>query len=80
LYNLEFTREILNDFFSIYNYILCLNKNELYKIYDIYLKILDSTRTDIPYMLQDYWKENEERLQLTGNFLPENSNLYKFRK
>lgn len=44
-------------------------------VYDIYLKTLDSTRCDIPEDLQPYWVENQERLGLTGKFLPKDSQL-----
>lgn len=42
---------------------------------DTYLKILDSTRADIPDDLQSEWKKRKTRLGLTGKFLPDNSNL-----
>ena len=38
--------------------------------------ILDKTKADIPYDLQDYYKENTARLGLTGKFLPVSSNLF----
>lgn len=47
-------------------------------IMDLYLKTLDSTRCDIPEDLQWYWIGNQERLGLTGKFLPETSNLRKY--
>lgn len=47
-------------------------------IMDLYLKTLDSTRCDIPEDLQWYWIGNQERLGLTGKFLPETSNLCKY--
>jgi hypothetical protein len=42
---------------------------------DTYLKILDSTRADIPDDLQAEWKKRKTRLGLTGKFLPDNSKL-----
>ena len=45
-----------------------------------YLKILDSTRTDIPENLQQYWIDNQERLGLKGKFLPDVSNLIPHQK
>lgn len=42
---------------------------------DIYLKILDSTRADIPDDLQVEWKKRRAKLGLTGKFLPDNSAL-----
>ena len=56
-----------------------LSEQDLNKVYDIYLKILDSTRADIPEDLQDYWIANQERLQLKGKFLPDDSNLVKYK-
>lgn len=77
LYGLEFSQNILNNFLEIYAFInQHLSMIDLYGVYDIYLKILDSTRCDIPYMLQDYWMNNKDRLDLKGNFLPENSKLH----
>ena len=42
---------------------------------DIYFKILDSTRADIPDDLQAYWLAKRHALDLTGKFLPDNSKL-----
>jgi len=42
---------------------------------NIYFKILDSTRTDIPDDLQNEWIIRKEKLGLTGKFLPEDSAL-----
>jgi len=79
LYGADFSNEILENYFSI---IESLKKNlseqDLNRVYDIYLKILDSTRADIPEDLQDYWIASQERLQLKGKFLPEDSNLIKY--
>jgi hypothetical protein len=46
---------------------------------DSYLKILDSTRADIPDNLQQYWIDNQSRLVLKGKFLPDTSNLVKYK-
>jgi hypothetical protein len=56
-----------------------LSPQDLHAVYDTYLKILDSTRADIPEDLQSYWIENQERLALKGKFLPDNSNLIQYR-
>jgi hypothetical protein len=45
------------------------------KMLDIYFKILDSTRADIPDDLHSEWKKRKSRLGLTGKFLPDNSAL-----
>ena len=41
----------------------------------IYLKILDRTRVDIPDDLQEYWIQHKDEFGLTGKFLPDDSNL-----
>lgn len=42
---------------------------------NIYFKILDSTRADIPDDLQDEWRKRKDSLGLTGKFLPDTSAL-----
>jgi hypothetical protein len=80
-YNINLTQDILNDYFELMDYIKNnLPKNKLNNILDRYLKILDSTRADIPLDLQDYWIKNQDRLELKGKFLPDNSNLIKYKK
>lgn len=80
LYKADFTPEILENYFSVMEALKSnLSEQDLNKVYDIYLKILDSTRTDIPEDLQDYWIANQERLQLKGKFLPDDSNLVKYK-
>lgn len=79
LYNFNLTEEILQNYHKLQEYLTkYLSKKDLYGIYDIYLKTLDSTRCDIPEDLQTYWINNQNRLGLKGKFLPENSNLYKY--
>ena len=56
-----------------------ISKERFNQVLDIYLKILDSTRADIPTDLQDYWIQNQDRLSLKGKFLPDNSNLVKYK-
>jgi hypothetical protein len=78
-YGLNLDKETLGDYFKLKETLEAgLSPEELNKIYDIYLKILDSTRADIPEDLQSYWIENQERLGLKGKFLPDNSNLIKY--
>jgi len=80
LYKADFTSEILENYFSVMEALKKnLSEQDLNKVYDIYLKILDSTRADIPEDLQDYWIANQERLQLKGKFLPDDSNLVKYK-
>lgn len=45
---------------------------------NIYFKILDSTRTDIPDNLQKEWVKRRETLALTGKFLPDSSKLKRY--
>ena len=42
---------------------------------NIYFKILDSTRADIPDDMQDEWRKRKDSLGLTGKFLPDTSVL-----
>lgn len=74
-YNVEFTKDTLSNFFTLMTFIRNNLKEDSNSIFDIYLKILDSTRCDIPDPLQSYWLDNRERLGLTGKFLPETSKL-----
>ena len=79
-YGLNLDKETLGDYFKLKETLEAgLSPEELNKIYDIYLKILDSTRADIPEDLQAYWIENQERLGLKGKFLPDNSNLTQYK-
>lgn len=81
LYHFNITRDILSNYFKTQEYLKKnLDEKELHAIWDIYLQTLDHTRCDIPEDLQPYWMENQDRLKLTGKFLPEDSNLYKLRK
>jgi hypothetical protein len=78
-YNLNLDRDTIGDYFKTVETLEAgLSPEELNRVYDIYLKILDSTRADIPEDLQSYWIENQERLGLKGKFLPDNSNLIKY--
>lgn len=80
-FNINLTQDILNDYFELMNYIRKhLPKDKLNQIFDIFLKILDSTRADIPYDLQDYWIQNQDRLGLKGKYLPDDSKLTKYKK
>lgn len=80
LYNFDLTEEILQNYHKLQDYLKKhLDEEELHQIWDRYLKILDSTRCDIPNDLQEYWLDNQERLGLDGKFLPSDSKLYPFR-
>lgn len=73
--NVKFTHDQTEDYFKLHKLIKKLPKNEYDGIIDIYLKILDSTRADIPDDMQDEWKKRKTRLGLTGKFLPPGSRL-----
>ncbi len=79
LYGIKLDQSTLDDYFKLIDY---LKKNladdDLNGIYDKYLKILDSTRADIPEDLQQYWVQNKERLDLKGKFLPDDSKLKQY--
>ena len=76
LYGFHITEKILQNYFELQKFLRKnLNNNDLFGIYNIYLKTLDSTRCDIPEDLQAYWVEHQDQLGLTGKFLPNDSNL-----
>lgn len=80
LYGFNLDQETLQNYFKLQEFLKNhLDSEELHAIWDRYLKILDSTRCDVPADLQEYWLDNQERLGLTGKFLPEDSKLYPFR-
>lgn len=79
LYNINLTEEIASNFHTLYTYIMRnLRDKDLNLIFDTYLKILESTRADIPNELQQYWIDNKERLNLTGKFLLDDSKLKQY--
>ena len=76
LYNINLTFDTIEDYFKLISILQHgLSKEDLHAVYDTYLKILDSTRADIPDDLQQYWIVNQQRLGLKGKFLPEDSKL-----
>ena len=80
-YGLSLSQDILNDYFELMNSLKKnLSKDKLNQVLDTYLKILDSTRADIPFDIQDYWVANQDRLGLKGKFLPDDSKLTKYKK
>ena len=81
LYGFEVTPDILSNFFKLQEFLeKNLSKDQLEKLYGRYLKILDSTRCDIPSTLQNYWLDNQDSLGLTGKYLPSSSVLFPFRE
>ena len=80
IYGFDINENILEDYFKLQKFLKeNLSEEELNAIYDRYLKILDSTRADIPEDLQEYWIANQERLGLNGKFLPDDSKLIKYK-
>ena len=79
-YSLDLDRDTIGDYFKLIEALEAgLSPQDLHAVYDTYLKILDSTRADIPEDLQSYWIDNQERLGLKGRFLPDNSNLTQYK-
>lgn len=75
-YGFKLTSDILQNYFKLQEFLTSnLDENTLSSIYDTFLKILDSTRADIPEDLQQYWMDNQQRLGLKGKFLPDDSKL-----
>lgn len=81
MYGFNINEKILQNYFDLQEF---LKKNlkleDLHAVWNTYLKILDSTRCDVPEDLQAYWVEHQDELGLTGKFLPNNSNLIALRK
>lgn len=81
LYGTNISQDTLEDYHKVMEYMKKnLSKEDFNSVADIYLKILDSTRADIPTDLQEYWIENQDRLGLKGKFLPDDSALIKYKK
>lgn len=79
-YNINLDLSTLSDYFKLIEILKNnLGKEELEGILNRYIKILDHTRADIPEDLQDYWIEKQQELGLKGKFLPDNSNLAKYK-
>ena len=79
-FKLNLSQDVLNDYFELMDVLKKkLPKEKLNQILDTYLRILDSTRADIPLDLQEYWIANQSRLGLKGKFLTDNSNLNKYK-
>ena len=79
-YGLSLTKDSVANYFDIMETLRAnVSQEDLNGIFDTYLKILDKTRADIPEDLQQYWIDNQEKLGLTGKFLPDDSNLVKYK-
>ena len=72
----KITRADAEDYYKLHKLLKTKLKPADYNgIIDIYFRILDSTRADIPEDLQTEWKQRKTRLGLTGKFLPDESML-----
>ena len=64
------------DYYRLHTLLKNKMKPEDYNtLLNVYFKILDSTRADIPDDMQDEWRKRKDSLGLTGKFLPDNSAL-----
>lgn len=74
-------QDTLSNYFKLQEFLQAnLGEEEINQVYNTYLKILDSTRCDVPEDLQEYWVRNQDIIGLTGKFLPATSNLYPLKK
>jgi len=83
LYGFNIDKSILGNYKTLSSYIKQNLSNDDYdEVMKIYLTTLDRTgpQADIPWDLQDYWIKNQDRLNLKGKFLPDNSKLAKYKK
>jgi hypothetical protein len=85
LYNFdpELTQDTLNDYFELSLFLKeQLSPEEYKELMKRYLGILDKTgpSADIPEDLQQYWIDHQDEFGLTGKFLPQSSNLIKYKK
>lgn len=74
-YGCNLDNAILSNYFLLIEYIKNNLPDDYINIIDIYFKVLDSTRCDIPLDLQPLWKQRKNDLNLSGKFLPDDSNL-----
>jgi hypothetical protein len=72
----EVARYTTEDYYKLHALLKTSMKLDQYSaLLNIYFKILDSTRTDIPDDMQNEWRARKDQLGLTGKFLPETSAL-----
>ena len=80
LYGMELTPKSIGDYFTLMKEMnRKISSVDLHAVFDSYLKILDSTRADVPEELQQYWINNQKRLNLKGKYLPDDSNLTNYK-
>ncbi len=76
LYGISLNVKQLSNYYTLHD---AIKGHSAYdNVMKIYLKILDSTRTDIPDDLQEYWLTHKDEYGLTGKFLPDDSKLKKY--
>ena len=79
LYGTKLTKSTIADYYKVMDAVKkSISKSEQTDVLDRYLRILDSTRADIPTDLQPYWIKHKKRIGLTGKFLPDSSNLQNY--
>lgn len=72
----KITQADAEDYYKLHELLKTKMKPEEYStLLNVYFKILDSTRADIPDDMQDEWRKRKDALGLTGKFLPDNSAL-----
>jgi hypothetical protein len=77
LFNMNLTPEQVANYHTLHD---AISGHQLYdQVMKVYLKILDSTRADIPDDLQEYWIAHQKELGLSGKFIPNESNLAQYR-
>lgn len=78
-YGTSIAPDVAKDYYKLHALLKTLPQQDYTAIIDIYLRILDRTRADIPDDLQKYWVASQQRLGLTGKFLPAESKLIPYR-
>lgn len=74
--NVKITIADADDYYKLHNLLESkMNIEQYNEMINIYFKILDSTRVDIPDNLQNQWRTKQAILGLTGKFLPDTSKL-----
>ena len=72
----KISRADAEDYYKLHKLFKERMKPEDYNtLLNVYFKILDSTRADIPDDLHDEWRSRKDSLGLTGKFLPDTSSL-----
>lgn len=72
----KITPTIAEDYYKLHALLKAKMKPKDYNtLLNVYFKILDSTRADIPDDMQDEWRKRKDALGLTGKFLPDTSAL-----